>query len=234
MIAVQLALAAAIAAAPADKSEMSVSETRKMLAEYGTCIIKSRQKLASAAILANVDNSSFLKDYERLIDGSCLPRSVHQVKFAGDQYRYALADALVRAELAELPAPSLDSVPRLDHREPGEPPPQVDEKGRPISAKRYAQALERHEQAKAFAYLSRYGECVVRVNPEAARALLATAPQSAEEKARFTAMERTLGECLRQGETLAMSKAVLRGTIAVNYYRLAKSASRLPAAGEAR
>ena len=145
-----------------------------------------------------------------------------KVRFTGDHFRYALADALVRRQLAALPAPALDAVPRLTHHEPTEPL-RTDKKGKPLSAKKYQQALDNYKEAQAFAYLSRYGECVVRVNPAAARALLLTEPTSAAETAQFSAMSTALGNCLPEGQSLAFGKLALRGTIAINYYRLAKA-----------
>ena len=51
-----------------------------------------------------------------------------------------------------------------------------------------------------------------------------TAPDSAEEAARFGALRPALAHCLSEGETLRSGKAALRGSIAVNYYRLAHAA----------
>ena len=65
---------------------------------------------------------------------------------------------------------------------------------------------------------------MVRVDPAAARALLLTMPESPEENARFAAMGTTFGSCLAEGETLKLGKLALRGTMAINYYRLAKAA----------
>ena len=221
------ALIALAAAAPAEKSEYSAAETRRMIDEYGACIVKKQAARASQAILENVDNSLLLRKYRRLIDGTCLPLpkgATLEARFAGDQYRYALADALVRRELAAAPAPTLDAIARLDHRDPGEPPSRVDAKGRPLKEKANQEALEGYQRARAFTYLSRYGECVVRVDPAAARALLLTKPESAEESAQFAAMQTALGSCLPEGETLKLGKLSLRGTIAINYYRLAHAA----------
>ena len=177
-----LLLLFATAAAPVPtkaQSDLSPAETRKLLEEYGVCIVKWRRAQASEAILRNVNNGELMRRYPRLVDGSCLPMrpaSVMKVKFVGDQFRYALADALVRSELAALPAPSLDMVPALDHRDPTAPS-RLSPKGKPLSEKAFAAALQSYDEAKAFSFLSRYGECVVRVNPAAARVLLLTKPE---------------------------------------------------------
>lgn len=221
--------AAAIQRAPA--SDLTASETREMIHSYGECVIKTQQRRASEAILANVDNATLLSRYSELVVPRCmvtLPGSTVSMRFSGDQYRYALADALIRKELAGQPVPDLELVARLDHREPGVPPSGLDDKGKPLKKKDLEAAQEAYREAQAYNFLSRYGECVVRRDPAAAKALLLTTPNSDAEKASFPGLSTALATCLAPGETLAFGKAALRGTIAVNFYRLAK-APRLPA-----
>ena len=227
---------AMLAAAAQAGTEMSVEETRVLVRQYGDCVVRKRAAMASQAIVANVDNSTLLRRYARLIDPTCVPVQSPgrlKVRFQGDQYRYALADALVRRELAASPAPNLDAVPRLDHRDPGPAPTRVDQRGRPLKEKAYQEVVRGHAQNRAFSYLSRYGECVVRVDPRAARALLLTEPASPAEAAHFAAMRTAFGTCVPEGETLSFGKLALRGTVAINYYRLAKAAAAVTNAGEA-
>lgn len=224
---VLLAAATLAAAAEPPKSDFPASEVRRLVHEYGRCIVKRHPERASEAILSNVAGATFARDYSRLIDGACMPRQGRaglQARFQGDQFRYALADALVQRELAGLPAPVLEPVPLLDHRDPGEPPSRLDSKGRPLSAAKYQAALEGYDRAKGFTYLSRYGECVVRMDTAASRALLLTEPASPQEGEQFTALNRALGTCLPEGATMRFGRLALRGTIAINYYRLATAA----------
>jgi len=100
----------------------------------------------------------------------------------------------------------------------------------PSLADDYAAALKGYEEAKAFNFISRYGECVVRVNPAAVRALLLSRPETDEERTRFTALSTAFGTCLPEGQTLSFGKLPLRGTLAVNYYRLAMAAASMPRA----
>ena len=210
-----------------DKSDLSISATRKVLHDYGACIVQRQHKRAAEAILNNVGNDELLGRYKRLIDGNCLPvpqGKIMSVRFQHDQYRYALADALVRAELAAAPAPQLEGIAPLEHRPAGEQPSNLSPKGKPLKPEAYEAALRSYEEAKAYHFFSRYGECVVRLNPTGARALLLTTPATAEETAQFGALREALGICMPEGATVAFGKAVLRGTIAINYYRLAKAA----------
>lgn len=232
LAALSLALAAPAVAAPGlsedwSDADYSTKETRALTHAYARCVVKRQPAKASEAIARNVDNATILRDYPMLIRDECLSRQVHQktrMRFGGDLYRYALADALVNRELAAQPAPGLEAVPRLDHRDPGEPPQPIDPKGRKLDKRKLEAALASYRRDTAFAYLSRYGECVVRVDAAGAKALLATGPDSAEEASGFAALRPALGRCLPEGETLRSGKAALRGSIAINYYRLAHAA----------
>ncbi len=214
-------------------ADYSTRETRALTHAYAQCVVKGQAAKASEAILANVPTGAILRDYRMLIRPECLVRQTRQttqMRFGGDLYRYALADALVNRELAALPVPDLDSVPRLDHHDPGPPPGEVDAKGRKLGKRRLEAARLSYGRDAAFAFLSVYGECIVRADAAGAKALLVTVPDSAEEKARFDALRPTFARCLPEGQTLRFGKVALRGSVAINYYRLAHAA-RAPAAG---
>jgi hypothetical protein len=76
----------------------------------------------------------------------------------------------------------------------------------------------------AYAFLSHYGECIVRADTAGAKALLLATPDSADEAARFAALGPSLSRCLPEGTTLRFGKVTLRGSVAINYYRLAYAA----------
>ena len=223
----------------ASPRDFSTKETRALMHGYARCVVGKRQAKASEALLRNVDNATLLRDYRSLIIGDCLISQkgirsdvrIDSVKmsFEGDLYRYALADALVSKELAGAPAPDLSAVAKLDHRLPGPAPQRVSSKGKALSQKKYDALRKDYEENYAFSYLSAYGECVVRNAPAQARALLLTVPDSPEEKSSFDALQPALAECLPEGSTLRFGKTSLRGTIAINYYRLARAALGAPA-----
>jgi hypothetical protein len=175
-------------------------------------------------LLANIDNETLLKKYSQLIIGQCLVQETHassKMSFKGDLYRYALADALFRREFAAQPVADLAAAPAIAQREPGPEPQPVDGKGRKLSKQRYRAAVKDHEMQVAFAFLSRYGECVVRHAPADSKALLMAKPDSAEEWARFTALQPVFSACMPEGHTVRLGRVALRGSIAINYYRLA-------------
>jgi hypothetical protein len=228
-----IALALLLAASPAqafksiDETDYSPKETRTLMYAYAKCVVDREPRRASESLLANIDNATFIKKYDRLIIGQCLVRETHaaaRMTFKGDLYRFALADALVKRELAAQPVPDISAVPRLEHREPGPEPGPFDAKGKKLSAGEYLQALRDYRERVTFSFLSKYGECVVRTAPAESKALLVTVPDSVEEASRFDALKPTLATCMPEGHTVSFGRVALRGSLAINYYRLAHTA----------
>jgi hypothetical protein len=229
------AVAAPAAAAPPwgdtdltnNAKDLSTKDTRAVVHQYAKCVVKRQPRKAADAIQRNLDASAMRKAYPALIDGDCLrggPMEVLRASFSGDLYRYAIADALVGRDLAAWSPTEFSALPRLDHNAPGEPPAQVDRKGRKIKQAAYQAAVASYDESRAFTYLSLYGECVVRSMPADAKALLLTKPDSAEETDRFKALAPALQSCMAEGQTMKFGRTTLRGTIAINLYRLAMAA----------
>lgn len=209
------------------KDEYSTKEARELMHAYAKCVAKRQSKKASEALLANADNATIMRNYKMLIVDSCLTSQVKsstEMRFSGDLYRYALADAMVNLELAARAAPDLSTVSRLAHREPEAEPQSVTAGGKKLSKRKYEAALKAHREASGFSSLSKYGECVVRLNSQGAKALLLTTPSSSEETTGFQALQPALQTCMPEGQTLRFGRVALRGSIAINYYRLAHAA----------
>jgi hypothetical protein len=214
-------------------SDVSARETRVIAYDYAKCVVGRHAAAASAALLADIDNATILKSHHDLIDGDCLVQIVHtgaQMKFPGDLYRYALADALIAREYPAAPVIDPSNVPPLERRALPDPPAPLPPNASKKAKAKYDDAMKGYEEAQSFRALGVYGECVVRTNPAAARALLLARPETAEEASRFDALQPALGQCLPEGRTLTFGRLVLRGTIAVNYYRLAHAVRSAPAA----
>jgi hypothetical protein len=197
----------------------SQRELRQMAYKFGTCVVKHQAARASKAVLENSDNLTLKLHYSRLFDGECLDRR-GALAFPESFYLYTLADALVARELTNAPAPNVSKVPPLEHSSAA-----------PFSdLKRkfgYDVALRATNDAEAARPINEFGECVVRESPANAKALLMTEPGSAAESARFEALQAALSVCAQE-KTMELSKILLRGTIALNYYRLAQALLHIP------
>jgi hypothetical protein len=216
----------ALAAAPAPDNAVAATprQIEALVAGYADCVVKRHEKAAAEAILTDASDQDLTSKYPELVQSNCIPMKLGdyvQVRFTPTNMRNAIATALVRRELGNLPPPALDDVPRLSHRVGRDSPELSSGKLGRHAAEAATIAFERRQLA---AYLSRYGECVVRVDPAAAKVLLLADQFTSAEAAAWNGMSVALGTCLAEGRSLQFDKGSLRGSIAVNYYRLASAA----------
>jgi hypothetical protein len=207
-------------AAPAQTYSPKPDQARSIMLDYARCMVKREHDRAAKILLDNADNQTIEREYSRVIDGGCLRMDVDKIEFDDDLYRYALADALVGAEFAVTGPTDFSDRPPLAHLAP---PAQADIDAALAKVKpgKKRDALMRgFEAQRVVAGLSQYGECVVRADPTNTRLWILTNPGSPEEAERIDALRHTFGICLKDGK-VAFSKATLRGTVALNYYRLA-------------
>jgi len=76
------------------------------------------------------------------------------------------------------------------------------------------------EAKKRIDYVA-FGTCVAASDPQASSSVLSTAVESAEERARLTALVPQFASCLTDGERFTFSRADLRSALAEGAYRLA-------------
>jgi len=199
--------------------------TDQVLAAFAACVVKKQRQLASEFVIDRT-NLQFDKKYRSLADGNCLVDASGTyfaqagLSMSGDAMRFAIADALLRAEIAsidparlpkaqQLPLPLLvasDYEPKPDHE---------------YGAAELKMLEERKQKNQASVILYKFGECAVRSSPQQAHALLAAAPKSDAEAAALQAILPSLGSCLERGSQIKLNRAVLRGSLAFSYYALA-------------
>jgi hypothetical protein len=203
------------AAAPASR------ETRQVFTDFAACAAKQNTKEAQAVVLSLIPNDEIIKKHPAVVTPSCMAPG-GQLRMPGDYLRYGLAEALVRRELASgLPA-DIRLAARLEHFEVKEADYQP-KPGKKVSTRELAELQKRKERALAFRALSIYGECVVRTDAAGALRLVLSKSVSAAETQAFTALQPALSECMTEGRTIELDRAALRGTIAMNLYRLARA-----------
>jgi hypothetical protein len=197
--------------------DASPAVSRAVMAEFAGCVVRRKHDLAAEVVL---DPGQRLGSEEGrgLFISDCMPRG-SQMQAKATQVRYGLAEALVVADVKAAPE-DLSRVAPLQH------PPFVD---RPMPAEVAAdpervarwQAFAQAEQA--YASLGPIGECVVRADPAGSLALLKTEAGSDAEKAAVGAIAAVLPGCVKKGEQLSINRFNLRGTLALNLYRLARA-----------
>lgn len=208
----------------AQSRNVTAEEARDIVAEYATCVVKHNHDKAANVLLLNADTDTIKRDFARLIQPRCVQSGVQSIGFDADQFRYALAGALVSAEFAGDGPSDFSDRPLLTHL----PAPARSDLDAALakagSAKERDEALSGFRKAEAVAGLSRYGECVVRADPAGARLWVVSELDSREEESRIDALRPSFGACLKDGQ-VSFSKDTLRGTLALNYYRLAHAAA---------
>ena len=209
------------------------AQNRKIMFDYAKCVVKERRDRAAEAILSDSDNDAILKKYSDLIRGNCLDSAVGggaQMKFGGDFYRYALADALVNSDFSKSAESDFSNRLPLAHIAlPSQS--ELDAVLGKITSKKKREAAQiEFNQRLGVAWLSRFGECVVRHNPVKARLWLLTPTAIPEETSRINDLREDFNACLAQG-TMSFNRESMRGTVALNYYRLAKATPQ-PVAGK--
>jgi hypothetical protein len=208
----------AVASATSGKQQIS----RKQMAEFAGCIVKKSPANIRGALIANAKMGKLLSDKQLSADAvDCVgvvtrKYLVGALKMPGDTLPYALADALVRVDYPKSGFFDFAAKSPLDHPSPELTDPGLAGKG-DLKAE---QAKEDDEQILGFYYLSKFGECVVRAEPTKTHDLLLTPIASQEESAAFAAISDALGSCLPEGQ-VKFTRDHLRGTLALNFYRLA-------------
>lgn len=211
----RLSICAALLAAGPSWAQVKApaAEERLMMAKFADCAIAAEPRRAEAVVLDGLEAAESLDRNPTVVVGDCLPvdnQEVVTLSMRPTLIRYALAESLLR----RAPMPGLgdpQSIAPLEHGVA---------RGEGVESKRANIAI------------SRFGECVVRVAPEQSASLLQTPIGSDAESAASEALKPAVSSCLMAGQTVVLPIELLRGTIALNYYRLAM-APRLTAGGAA-
>ena len=220
-MAVALAATTAAGAAPADGAE-----ERQATHALFSCIVEKQADLTSDFVLRKGTRGR--RAQSALFGNDCVDKSngklVATLKMKPEHLRFGLADALIAREFAQGIPQGMATAAPLEHSEI-----KFDEiefvRGQ-IYKNGGPKALERaRAEAAAQNFMARFGECVVRRDPAAARAFLLTAPTSNEEKVALAAVRPQMATCIGGGQKIGMNLYSLRGAIAINFYRLAHAAA---------
>lgn len=200
-------------------------DARLVFSKFTVCAAKRHPKEAEQVVLSNIKNEDVIKNYPALITPACLDAG--DLTLPGDFVRYGLAEALVRRDYGKGLPEDIGLAAPLTHMTVDEADyqPKPGQKAKPQKMRELEQ---QKKNALGFRYLSIYGECVARKDPAASLQLVLSATDSDQEKRAFETLRPQLAGCLIEGQTLTFDRAALRGSIAMNLYRLAK-APRIPA-----
>ncbi len=210
---------------PTRPEKFKQDRTEQVLAEYASCVVKKQRTLASQFVLDRT-TLQFEKKYRPLADGNCLAEATGTffvevgLTLSGDAMRFALAGALLRDEIADidparLPQAAQLQIPLLSNAD-YEP-----KMGRHYRTDELKALEESRQKDQTTLIMYRFGDCAVRSNPQASRALLQAAANSDAEAAAVQSIMPSLGGCLEKGAQIKLNRTVLRGALGFSYYSLA-------------
>jgi hypothetical protein len=210
---------------PTRPEQFKQDRIEQVLAGYASCVVKKQRALASQFVLDRT-TLQFEKKYRPLADGNCLVDASGAyfadvgMKLSGDAMRFALADALLRDEIAaidpaELPKAARLPIPLLSNAD-YEP-----KTGRQYRPQQLKELDESRQKDQTTLVIYRFGECAVRSSPQGSRALLQASANSDAEAAAVQSIMPALGACLEKGAQIELTRSILRGALAFNYYSLA-------------
>lgn len=200
---------------------------RKVGAELYGCQVASKPKEASEFVLQRSTGRNAYVAMGRVLDPACMKgeafKYVETLRGNLDLIRYGVATALVAREYKSAFPATIAAAPALKH----EPRPFDETAFRQSSRFRNLgpKALTQAKQEKAvYDFLERFGDCVVRRDPAAAHIFLTTPVGSRDESQALAGVRPGLAACLPPGRQANLDLDLIRGTMADNFYRLAKVA----------
>lgn len=230
-----LSLALLASAAPAQRLKLSDKDSRQVMADFARCVVKERAPLASRAVVEDWDSERIIAEGGKLLPPTCVNAAglIDALRFPAPTIRAGLAEQFLLADPAiALTADSVAAAVPLAYRQPW-PIATVDKKGRPLKA----EAIERQSAAVAEKQMlirgQQVGECVVRANPAAVRAIFATEIAGSAEIEAFKLLAPVLPKCVPARTQMAFSRNSLRAALALSYYRMAMAARGIAWMGEA-
>jgi hypothetical protein len=195
----------ALALASAALATKDLPESRRLMADFADCVVRQTPRKAKKFVVGapfRADDENF-----RAFMNNCLPlaNSAEGVSLMTPVIllRFAFAEAFLRQEKT-LGLPPLQSIAPLEHRP--------------------AQVRSSKKPGQFEITISTLGECIVRTAPEAATRLVRSEVSTPAETVAFAAIKPAVSKCLSAGKVFAFSSEMLRGTVALNYYRLAAAA----------
>ncbi len=219
-LAVTVCATAQAATAPTARK---MKQVREVTDNYADCVVRENARKAREFVGNNLSEDVVNRQFRSLNDGTCLSSSsngrIAQVTFPSPHFRYAIARAIVRADYGSKGMSTFNAVPALVY----DAVPVLDETKLPAGKRKAEKLRQGYSQAAAALLLSQFGECAVRSNPEAARALIVSKENFPERLAAIAGVKPVLGGCLTQG-TLKLNTFNLIGALAVGYVRLAYQA----------
>jgi hypothetical protein len=235
-ILIPMALVAAVPATAQLKSEpplgsgiprvpetFPVDQSRDVLSDFAQCAVKKNPNLTREVVLDTVHTvigkahrTAANRDWPDCLGWATQLDEV-QLTITPFVLRASFADVLVQNDLQTFDPQQIRVAAPLS-KTVFDPAELLEDSDKRLTAE---ELRRREAETEADLALIAYGECVVRKDPAGARTLLWTKINSDAELQAFQAMMPGFSGCLNVGQQFKADRLLLRGAIALNYYRLA-------------
>jgi hypothetical protein len=225
-IALLLFLLVAGVARPAPTIVEPTPEQRHVIADYAWCLARKHRVEAVELVLnQGVPRVAARVPSRRAVE-DCVPAQAARRDLdpldgpRKDAFLFGLADVLAREEFPAFDPNVIGTAQPLptSHLVDALWPLDSCKKCNPEQLKRLEEVRAR---ASAVLAPQMFGECVVRTDPENAHRLIMTEPASQDERSTLQSLGSAFGECVMQGSQFRADRALLRGVVALSYYRIA-------------
>jgi hypothetical protein len=204
-LAAVLALSAAGETRAQSEEPAPTSHARKSAADFAKCVIRGEKERWLARLDKPFGSAQSLAALSEAVthEQSCVNFGVAKLRFPPVLLRGLVFEALYVSDFGRLP--TVESF----------------EGAAPIS---YPFADEQYlEPAIQYRVMMTLGDCVVRHSPAAARAMILTRVETANEKAAIDPLRLALASCIEQGVQLKLTRTTVRAALAEPLYRLTKA-----------
>lgn len=193
--------------------EPSATEKLRLLAEFTDCVTaqKSRQPAIQAFLRTIPDRPGFYEASMKAADLTCLNHAATRIqgkfemRLQPGTFRDALFPSLYRREFGKTgPVTGLKALPPLR-----------------LSSEFDGDAAELPED---FIAGRLFGDCVAREDTADAHALLLAQPASAEESAAVDKLKPAFTACIKQGQTVSLTRSAVRATVGEAMLKLSRAA----------
>ena len=177
--------------------ELAGVAAQKTLYDYGECVAKARRRQAKAFVAQFPFSKGADEAARRMVTEECLLQG--ELSFSAEAVRGPVYQALYRKDFDRNDTTDLKGAPIVD----------------------YAAGLAAEDAlASTTVNLRRFGDCTVRNNSAAARALAFSEVDSAAETEAFASLMPAMGGCVVQGDSIRFTRPLLRAVLAETLYRL--------------
>jgi len=179
-----------------DEGKLSAAASQKVLADYSRCLAKARRRQVEAFLGTVPFSATAATTAKAISTDECLMEG--ELSFNSEALRGPLYQALYRIDFGTA-APDISTAPVID----------------------YATASNAADPTQmALVNLRRFGDCISRNDPAAARRLTLSVVGSPDEGVAFQRLGPAMGRCVVHGDRISLKRPMLKGAIAETLYRL--------------